>query len=78
MDAAKTAPLAGACLTLGAGILALSAGQAAGTGWIPSILICAGLGALSAHSFSIVGTACEELGQQDFKVRAAPCGVVVR
>jgi amino acid permease len=78
MDAANISTIAFAGLASGAGILALSAGQAAGTGWIPSILICAGLGALSAHSFSIVGTACEELGQQDFKVRAAPCGVVVR
>jgi hypothetical protein len=52
----------------GAGILALSAGQATGTGWIPSILMCAALGALSSHSFSIVGTACEELNQKDFKV----------
>jgi sodium-coupled neutral amino acid transporter 11 len=51
----------------GAGILTLSAGMASGSGWIPAILICVGLGALSAHSFSIIGDACEMTGQEDFK-----------
>lgn len=52
----------------GAGILALSAGQAAGTGYIPSLLICAGLGWLSARSFCMIGKACELTGEEDFKV----------
>lgn len=51
----------------GAGILALSAGQAAGTGWIPSMAICALLGALSSHTFCMIGSACELTKQQDFK-----------
>jgi amino acid permease len=51
----------------GAGILALAAGKAGGTGWIPAILICTILGALSAHSFIIIGEACELTGERDFK-----------
>ena len=51
----------------GAGILTLSAGMASGSGWIPAILICVSLGALSAHSFSIIGDACEMTGEADFK-----------
>jgi len=54
----------------GAGILALSAGQAAGSGWIPSIAICALLGVISTHTFIIIGQACDIADQQDFKVRA--------
>lgn len=53
----------------GAGILALSAGQAAGTGWIPSMLICLLLGWISARTFVMVGEACELLNEKDFKVR---------
>ena len=53
----------------GAGILALSAGQAKGTGWIPSIAICALLGVISARTFSMIGEACELTGEEDFKVR---------
>jgi hypothetical protein len=52
----------------GAGILTLSAGMAPGTGWIPAILICAVLGAISGHTFSIIGEACELTGERDFKV----------
>lgn len=52
----------------GAGILALSAGQAAGTGWIPSILICIALGVVSTHTFTIVGEACDLASCSDFKV----------
>jgi hypothetical protein len=52
----------------GAGILTLSAGMAPGTGWIPAILICAILGVLSCHTFSIIGEACELTGEADFKV----------
>jgi hypothetical protein len=52
----------------GAGILTLSAGMASGTGWIPAILICAVLGSLSAHCFSLIGNACELTGEHNFKV----------
>eukprot|EP00536_Pseudo-nitzschia_multiseries_P001702 jgi/Psemu1/317678/estExt_fgenesh1_pm.C_220008 len=51
----------------GAGILTLSSGVAVGIGWIPAILICATLGALSAHCFSIIGEACELTGESNFK-----------
>jgi len=51
----------------GAGILTLSAGMASGSGWIPAIMICVGLGTLSAHSFSIIGEACEMTGEETFK-----------
>ena len=53
----------------GAGILTLASGMAGGTGWVPAILICSILGALSGHSFSIIGEACEMTGEADFKVR---------
>ena len=56
----------------GAGILTLSAGMAGGTGWIPAISICAILGAISAHTFTIIGAACELTGEGDFKVCALP------
>ena len=52
----------------GAGILALSAAQAAGTGWIPSIAICSALGAISARTFVMVGESCDMLNERDFKV----------
>lgn len=52
----------------GAGILTLSAGMASGTGWFPSIAICAFLGSISAHCFSMIGAACELTGEEDFKV----------
>jgi hypothetical protein len=52
----------------GAGILTLSAAMASGSGWIPAVSICAILGALSGHSFSIIGEACELTGEADFKV----------
>jgi len=51
----------------GAGILTLSSGVASGTGWIPAIMICATLAALSGHCFSIIGEACELTGESDFK-----------
>lgn len=51
----------------GAGLLALSAGQAAGTGWVPSVLIATALGLLSAHTFILIGEACEATGESDFK-----------
>jgi sodium-coupled neutral amino acid transporter 11 len=51
----------------GAGILTLSAGMAGGTGWIPAISICAILGAISAHTFYIIGAACELTGEENFK-----------
>jgi sodium-coupled neutral amino acid transporter 11 len=51
----------------GAGLLTLSAGMAAGTGWIPAILICSFLGAISSHTFCLVGKACEMTDEVDFK-----------
>lgn len=51
----------------GAGILTLSAGMAGGTGWIPAIAICTILGAISAHTFQLIGAACELTGEEDFK-----------
>ena len=64
----------------GAGILALSAAQAAGTGWIPSILFCSLLGAISARTFVMVGESCDMLKEKDFKVRysSTPFNVVNR
>lgn len=53
----------------GAGILTLSAGMAAGTGWLPALLTCAVLGVIGSHTFSIIGEACELTGEVDFKVR---------
>lgn len=52
----------------GAGILSLSAGQAKGTGWIPSIAISVALGLISARTFCMVGEACDMLDEGDFKV----------
>eukprot|EP00586_Coscinodiscus_wailesii_P015401 CAMPEP_0172516954 /NCGR_PEP_ID=MMETSP1066-20121228/280384_1 /TAXON_ID=671091 /ORGANISM="Coscinodiscus wailesii, Strain CCMP2513" /LENGTH=457 /DNA_ID=CAMNT_0013298667 /DNA_START=74 /DNA_END=1444 /DNA_ORIENTATION=+ len=51
----------------GAGILTLAAGKAKGTGWIPSILLCTVLGGISAHTFMLIGKACEMTGEKDFK-----------
>jgi amino acid permease len=51
----------------GAGILTLSAGMAAGTGWIPAVVICAMLGVISSHTFCLVGRACEMMDEPDFK-----------
>jgi hypothetical protein len=52
----------------GAGILTLAAGKATGTGWIPSILIGASLAAVSAHTFTLIGKACDMSGEKDFAV----------
>ena len=51
----------------GAGILTLSAGMAAGTGWIPAVLTCIFLGIISSHTFSMIGRACEMTDEVDFK-----------
>ena len=51
----------------GAGILTLSAGMAAGVGWVPAALICIVLGAISGYSFFIIGDACERTGEASFK-----------
>eukprot|EP00980_Cylindrotheca_fusiformis_P004803 scaffold1028_cov135-Cylindrotheca_fusiformis.AAC.13 len=51
----------------GAGILTLSAAMASGTGLFPALAICAFLGSISAHCFSLIGTACELTGEGDFK-----------
>lgn len=57
----------------GAGILALSAGMASGTGWVPAVLVCVLLGVISTHTFAIVGEACDLASCSDFKVRAFSC-----
>lgn len=51
----------------GAGILTLAAGKAKGSGWIPSILLCTGLGIISSHTFTMIGQDCELTGEADFK-----------
>lgn len=51
----------------GAGILTLAGGKASGTGWIPSILICVTLASCSAHTFILIGKACEMTGEKSFK-----------
>ena len=51
----------------GAGILTLAAGKATGTGWIPSILISISLAFCSAHTFALIGKACEMTGHDTFK-----------
>ena len=51
----------------GAGILTLSAGMAAGVGWVPASLLCVGLGALSGVTFYLIGAACELTGETTFK-----------
>ena len=62
-------PLLSYATIIGAGILSLSAGQAKGTGWIPSIAISILLGSISGRTFVMVGEACDMLGEGDFKVR---------
>merc|ERR1740124_458476 len=51
----------------GAGILTLAAGKASGTGWIPSILTRMTLAFMSAHTFILIGKACEMTGEKTFK-----------
>ena len=51
----------------GAGILTLAAGKATGTGWIPAILISVTLAFVSAHTFTLIGKACEMTGRDTFK-----------
>eukprot|EP00816_Leptocylindrus_hargravesii_P007447 CAMPEP_0196808268 /NCGR_PEP_ID=MMETSP1362-20130617/8269_1 /TAXON_ID=163516 /ORGANISM="Leptocylindrus danicus, Strain CCMP1856" /LENGTH=450 /DNA_ID=CAMNT_0042182549 /DNA_START=384 /DNA_END=1736 /DNA_ORIENTATION=+ len=51
----------------GAGILTLSAGVAKGTGWMQALLICGILGAMSSHTFALIGEACHLTGETDFK-----------
>uniref|UniRef100_A0A7S2Y2V6 Amino acid transporter transmembrane domain-containing protein n=2 Tax=Entomoneis paludosa TaxID=265537 RepID=A0A7S2Y2V6_9STRA len=51
----------------GAGILTLAAGKATGTGWVPSVVICVTLAFCSAHTFSLIGKACEMTGETTFK-----------
>jgi len=53
----------------GAGILTLSSGMAKGssTGIIPAIAICILFGTISAHTFVLIGKACEITQQSNFK-----------
>lgn len=53
----------------GAGILTLPSGQAAGTGYIPAIIIAILLGTISAHTFILIGKACQLTHEYHFKVR---------
>lgn len=54
----------------GAGILTLPSGQAAGTGYIPAIIIAILLGTISAHTFILIGKACQLTHEYHFKVRS--------
>lgn len=52
----------------GAGLLTLPSGKAgSGTGWIPSILICASMALASATTFILIGRACDMTGEKTFK-----------
>ncbi len=51
----------------GAGILTLSAGMAAGVGWVPASCLCITLGAISGITFHLIGAACEMTGETTFK-----------
>jgi sodium-coupled neutral amino acid transporter 11 len=51
----------------GAGILTLSSGMARGTGWVPAISTCLVLGAISSHTFCLIGKSCELTNSRDFK-----------
>jgi sodium-coupled neutral amino acid transporter 11 len=51
----------------GAGILTLGAGMAAGVGWVPAVLICMLVGALSGFTFYLIGAACDLTGETSFK-----------
>jgi len=51
----------------GAGILTLSAGMAAGIGWLPAIAVCIALGIISGFTFYLLGEACELTGTTTFK-----------
>jgi len=51
----------------GAGILTLGAGMAAGVGWVPAVLICLLVGALSGYTFYLIGAACAMTGETSFK-----------
>ena len=54
----------------GAGLLTLAAAKAtANVGWIPAISITVCLAALSAHTFTLIGKACEITGEKNFAVR---------
>jgi len=51
----------------GAGILTLSAGVAAGVGWVPASALCLLLGAISGVTFHLIGCACDLTGETTFK-----------
>lgn len=51
----------------GAGILTLSAGMAAGIGWVPAIAVCIALGFVSGFTFYLLGEACALTGTTTFK-----------
>mmetsp|Transcript_14676 Transcript_14676/g.18755 ORF Transcript_14676/g.18755 Transcript_14676/m.18755 type:complete len:556 (-) Transcript_14676:373-2040(-) len=51
----------------GAGILALPAGMAVGTGWVPALTICVAIGIMSGYTFQLVGHSCYIGDEYDFK-----------
>jgi hypothetical protein len=51
----------------GVGILTLAGGKASGTGWVPSIITCAILAFVSAHTFNLIAKSCELTGERNFK-----------
>merc|ERR1711862_339592 len=52
---------------VGGGVLSLSAGLAAGTGFLPAAFFAILLGTLSGYMFSLVGRICSATGQSTFK-----------
>ena len=74
-DAVGTASIPASVFNLvnnvaGAGLLTLAAAKAnANVGWIPAISITVCLAALSAHTFTLIGKACEITGEKNFAVR---------
>ena len=65
----------------GAGILTLSAGMAAGIGWVPAIAICIVLGIISGYTFYLLGEACALTGTVRYtrtRARSRPHTLVCR
>jgi len=50
----------------GAGVLTLAYGMV-GVGWVPALLTCVGIGAISGWTFYLTGAACEAVGATSFK-----------
>uniref|UniRef100_A0A7S2FA48 Amino acid transporter transmembrane domain-containing protein n=1 Tax=Octactis speculum TaxID=3111310 RepID=A0A7S2FA48_9STRA len=52
---------------VGAGVLSLPAGVAAGTGLVPAIVLTCVLGAYSSYTFSLIGRICNDVGAGSFR-----------